>query len=81
MPERVLPEPVSPVMSQPRQKSSRVHAKPFSRTMNFLYSILPFVVMAKAAMAAKIAATIHEAGTGRKKSAPVAMSKDKLVVM
>jgi hypothetical protein len=32
-------------------------------------------------MPAKIAATIHEAGTGRKKSAPVAISKDKPVVM
>ena len=32
MPERVLPEPVSPVMSQPRQKSARVQVKPASRT-------------------------------------------------
>ncbi|MDB6175525.1 MAG: hypothetical protein JWL59_4836 [Chthoniobacteraceae bacterium] len=32
MPERVLPEPVSPVISQPRQKSSRVHDKPPSWT-------------------------------------------------
>ena len=32
-------------------------------------------------MAAKTAATIHEAGAGRKKSAPVAISKDKPVVM
>ena len=32
MPERVLPEPVSPVMSQPRQKSARVHLKPASLT-------------------------------------------------
>ena len=40
MPERVLPEPVSPVMSQPRQKSSRVHAKPFSRTINLLLADL-----------------------------------------
>ena len=27
MPERVLPEPVSPVINQPRQKSSRVQAE------------------------------------------------------
>ena len=39
MPERVLPEPVSPVMSQPRQKSSRVHEKPFSRTMYLLLTV------------------------------------------
>ena len=32
IPDRVLPEPVSPVMSQPRQKSARVHLKPASRT-------------------------------------------------
>jgi hypothetical protein len=81
MPERVLPEPVSPVMSQPRQKSSRVHEKPFNRTMKLLLVILPFVVIAKAAIPAKAIATTHEAGAGRKKSAPVAISKDKLVVM
>ena len=39
-------EPVSPVMSQPRQKSSRVHEKPFSRTINLFLAVLPFVVAA-----------------------------------
>ena len=81
MPELVLPEPVSPVMSQPRQKSSRVHTKPFSRTIYLLFPVLPFVVMAKAAMAARIAATIHEAGAGSVKSAPVAISSDRPVVV
>src|SRR5438309_8184149 len=32
MPEVVLPEPVSPVMSQPRQNSLRFQANPFNRT-------------------------------------------------
>lgn len=35
MPERVLPEPVSPVMSQPLQKSARVHLNPVSLTTVF----------------------------------------------
>jgi hypothetical protein len=33
IPDRVFPEPVSPVISQPRQKSSRVHVSPFNRTI------------------------------------------------
>src|SRR5947208_12068606 len=31
MPDVVLPEPVSPVMSQPRQKSLRLQVNPFNR--------------------------------------------------
>jgi hypothetical protein len=36
MPERVLPEPVSPVISQPRQKSARVQRNPASSTTALL---------------------------------------------
>src|SRR5436190_21343919 len=35
MPDVVLPEPVSPVMSQPRQKSLRLQANPFNRATRF----------------------------------------------
>jgi len=42
---------------------------------------LSFAVAAQAAMAAKTVATIHEAGAGRKRRAPVAISKDKPVVI
>src|SRR6266545_4077410 len=35
MPDVVLPEPVSPVMSQPRQKSLRFQVNPFNRATRF----------------------------------------------
>ena len=81
MPERVLPEPVSPEINHPLQKSSRVQLKPFSRTMYLPFVGSRAVVMMNAAIPANKIAASHEYDSGRKKSAPAASAKDKIAVM
>src|ERR1700678_1827494 len=81
MPDRVLPEPVSPVMSQPRQKSSRVHEKPFNLTIYLPLMILTFVVVAYVPQTAKTVAMTHENGDGNFNNAAKAVTNDRQTVV
>jgi hypothetical protein len=79
IPERVFPEPVSPVISQPRQKSSRVHDKPLSFTMGRIFG--RFEKNTTQANATKAPEKIHESGLESVMKKYAAAASDRTNVM
>src|SRR6266571_9356304 len=60
MPEVVLPEPVSPVMSQPRQKSLRFQDNPFNRATRLLLGQNRNNEMTSQTLRVTTAAAVHD---------------------